>query len=473
MHLRHEPRRSRRLPRRLRLEPLEERCLLSYSITDLGTLAGNAASGALGINNAGQVVGESGKYYGDGLPGDPDSMRHAFLWDPINGIQDLGTLGGAISCALGIDDGGQVVGWAWTAEPQQHAFLWDSSNGMQDLGTLAGGNDSTARGVNVPGQVVGDSNLPGISYHAFLWDSSNGIQDLGTLPGGLLSEASAINASGQVVGFSAYPTHAFLWDSSNGMQDLGVPSGGTGSGASGTNFSGQVVGTWYLAAGGQQAFLWDSIDGMQDLGTLPGLPRAYAWAIDDSGQVVGEAADELLQTPHAFLWDSANGMQDLNALIPPDSGWTLLQEARAINDAGQIVGVGINPDGQQHAFLLTPDDVSAPRGRARLAAVIDPAVIQVLTLLGSHGIAGVPSRVPLFPSAQASPVVPEAAPPVTAETTLPTRAGLIPPRASAERQAKDVLFAGHAKASLSLECPDGINATALDALALELAQSLA
>jgi hypothetical protein len=40
------------------LEALEDRCLLSYSITDLGTLGGGA-SYAHGINTSGQVVGEA------------------------------------------------------------------------------------------------------------------------------------------------------------------------------------------------------------------------------------------------------------------------------------------------------------------------------------------------------------------------------------------------------------------------------
>jgi probable HAF family extracellular repeat protein len=46
-------------------------------------------------------------------------------------------------------------------------------------------------------------------------------------------------------------------------------------------------------------------------------------------------------------------MIDLNTLIDPASGWTL-QYASAINDVGQIVGYGLNPSGQQDAFLLDP-----------------------------------------------------------------------------------------------------------------------
>ena len=45
-------------------------------------------------------------------------------------------------------------------------------------------------------------------------------------------------------------------------------------------------------------------------------------------------------------------MLDLNTLIPANSGW-FLQYALAINDKGEIVGVG-TLNHQFEAFLLTP-----------------------------------------------------------------------------------------------------------------------
>jgi probable HAF family extracellular repeat protein len=48
-------------------------------------------------------------------------------------------------------------------------------------------------------------------------------------------------------------------------------------------------------------------------------------------------------------------MTDLNDLLPNGSGWTLA-EATAINNSGQVVGVGVH-NGQNHAFLLTPFDI--------------------------------------------------------------------------------------------------------------------
>ena len=53
----------------------------------------------------------------------------------------------------------------------------------------------------------------------------------------------------------------------------------------------------------------------------------------------------------AFLY--LNGMTyDLNTLIPPNSGWTLI-EATGINDIDQIAGYG-QINGELHEFRLDP-----------------------------------------------------------------------------------------------------------------------
>lgn len=57
-------------------------------------------------------------------------------------------------------------------------------------------------------------------------------------------------------------------------------------------------------------------------------------------------------TQHAFVFTTSYGMQDLNHLIATGSGW-ILMDARAINDRGQITGVG-KFGAETHAFLLTP-----------------------------------------------------------------------------------------------------------------------
>jgi probable HAF family extracellular repeat protein len=154
------------------LESLEERCLLSHQITDLGAFPALRPSQANAINNEGQAAGYA---FSGG------SNRRAVLWQD-GGITGLGTLGGSESNAFGINDQGQVVGYSFLPDDTtNHAFLWQGG-AMTDLGTL-GGDFSLARGINAQGQVVGYSFIPGTSTnHAFLWQDG-AMTDLGTLPG--------------------------------------------------------------------------------------------------------------------------------------------------------------------------------------------------------------------------------------------------------------------------------------------------
>lgn len=157
---------------------------------DLGTLGG-PVSYAFAISTSGQAVGYAWNDQG---------IQHTALWGN-GGIVDLGDLDPSWpnhSAAYGINDAGQVVGNSYTADPLQsvHAFLWQNGS-MQDLGTL-GGDQSQAMAINKDGKVVGGSRFSGgTALHAFLWDG--GMQDLGALTWNQ-SIAYDINDKGQVVG---------------------------------------------------------------------------------------------------------------------------------------------------------------------------------------------------------------------------------------------------------------------------------
>jgi len=311
----------------------------TYTITDLGTVGGSISSG-LGINASGQVTGSS----------DP----HAFLYSRGT-MTDLGTLGGPTSVGRGINGSGQVTGQADTSATNTHAFLY-SQGVMNDLQTLPGYSNSIGWGINAAGQVTGYSySLGSSAFRAFVY-SSGTLTDLGTL-GGASSFGYGINASGQITGQADTTTpnasHAFLY-SAGTMTDLGTLPGFANSAGYSINALGQIIGECDTNNGPLHAFLYSG-GTMTDLGTLGGT-QSWAFSINDSGQVVGWSKN----TPNvpdffarAFLYTSASGMVDLNTLVPPNSGWTL-QEAHSINDRGQITGFGISPDGDQHAFLLTP-----------------------------------------------------------------------------------------------------------------------
>jgi chitinase len=78
------------------------------------------------------------------------SFTHAFLYSG-GSMSDLGTLGGARSGADGINNSGQVTGFADLSNGTTHAFLY-SGGSMSDLGTL-GGTGSEGLGINDLGHV--------------------------------------------------------------------------------------------------------------------------------------------------------------------------------------------------------------------------------------------------------------------------------------------------------------------------------
>jgi probable HAF family extracellular repeat protein len=263
-----------------------------YTVTDLGTLGGDT-SHAEGINNRGQVVG-----YADTTTDEKLAYREqrAFLWQAGKGMQDLGALGGKESEAHGINDAGQVVGEATTDNTAyagllaSRAFLWQAGSGMQDLGTL-GGKTSEANDINNNGQVLGSADVGNgrIRYkHPFLWRAGQGMQDLGSMEDGWF-KPSAINDSGQIVGFVGVEPGSFvfswgcLWQAGSGLQRL--PEGCC---PTAINNKGQVVGFADTPSGERHAFQWRAGGGMQDLGTLYGCD-SDAKAINNSGQVVGSA----------------------------------------------------------------------------------------------------------------------------------------------------------------------------------------
>ena len=321
-----------------------------YSVLDLGTLGGTTSAGNA-INENGEVTGTA---Y---LP--EDAGQNAFLTGPDGAkpLQPLGTLGGTESFGQGIDATRRVAGSSrLEGDAAFRAFLSGPDGGaLMNLGTL-GGSNSYGVGVNGAGQVAGYSLVSGNAItHAFLSAPGGGaLKDLGALVPAASSFAAGVNASGQVTGYSgtANGNRAFISEPNGGaLRDLGT-LGGRFSFGTAINNGGQVTGRSETSTIGQHAFRSGPNGGpLLDLGTLGGF-SSFGLGINNSGVVVGYSylSDNIAQ--HAFLYRTDLGMIDLNAQLVSGTGWTLV-EARAINDRGQITGVGMI-GGQTHAYLLTP-----------------------------------------------------------------------------------------------------------------------
>jgi probable HAF family extracellular repeat protein len=371
------PRQSRLLSLLLAIAaaPLAAQAAPLYTVATVGNFGG-LTSQANGLNNSGQVIGYA--YTSGGhinaylsMDGKAASLHPA---DPK----------ATDSAANGVNDSGVAAGWVGYEGAGTRAAVF-SNGSVQVLGTL-GGDYSTAYGINAGGQVVGSADLGNGERHAFVTQAGGGLLDLGTLGTGANSVADAINDHGIVTGYTDIDAfggyRAFVY--ANGMMRALDTLGGSFAEGYAINNAGMVAG--YSGTAGDQAshaFLYAN-GVVQDLGGLGGWD-SYATGINEAGDVVGTGNDAS-GNYHAFLY-SGGSLQDLNDLIDSSLGWNL-DYAGDINDKGQIAAHGCKATGECADLLLSladtgggnpdPDPNAVPEPEAFTAGIAGLALFGLL-----------------------------------------------------------------------------------------------
>ena len=165
----------------------------AYDVIDLGTLPGASMSSATGINNVGQIVGESGDGYYE--------SQRAVLWDKA-GIHLLKSRG-LPGTANAINDKGRIVGETGDLD-HPRAYMWSAGRATILKGLV--GRDSRAYGIDDNDEVVGVSgiNVGGvIGGHLFFWRTGKETV-LDVQPDDRGDEGCGINNRGEVVGVKGY-----------------------------------------------------------------------------------------------------------------------------------------------------------------------------------------------------------------------------------------------------------------------------
>jgi probable HAF family extracellular repeat protein len=320
---------------------------LSGKTIKLGTLGGPNSSVEWEAvkNDKGMIVGISdtsidqprGEIWSCGLaffyPNVSGKTCQGFLWQEGT-MTALPTLGGDNGVATGINNLGQVVGWAETDDvdstcvPPQvlqfEGYVYSvKSKQITALTPYSGDPDSAATAINQKGQIVGISGLcsnavgGASAIHAVLWQNGSSAPiDLGNIGGQAWNTPTSINNEGDVVGFANL----------SGDQNAGYDPG---------------------------AFLWTPSSGvMQNLGTLAQDTNSVAFAINDQGLIVGQSYGP--NGSHAFVYESGI-MTDMNSLVIGLPSVLSLVYANDVNDSGVIVGGAYNSKtGESPAFVAIP-----------------------------------------------------------------------------------------------------------------------
>jgi probable HAF family extracellular repeat protein len=291
--------------------------------------------------------------------------NHAFIWrregPPIDLPMPEGTNESEVA---GVNEQGHCVGWLHNGVPGNagHAFFCDGQT-TQTFLPPPEGNYTTANAIGPDGTFVGQwgntvQEEPG--DQACVWREGQ-FMSLTPILGTPKSEAADINDSGLITGWMGeamiHDAHGFILDGQE-VLDIGVIAGGYTAVPKAINNCGEVCGYGMVPhedpPGWQKhAFLWSEGE-MTDLGLLPTFTRSLAYDLNHWTQVVGACTRSEQMYDTAFLWQNG-AMFDLNDLVPPDFDVNL-EVARAVNDEGQIIAIGIGNTGKTITVLLTPID---------------------------------------------------------------------------------------------------------------------
>jgi hypothetical protein len=207
----------------------------------------------------------------------------------------------------------------------------DGAGDVAGLGVVKVGEHARSRGFFSAGgtahpSVVGESDGP--------WTEVFSMNEAGTMFGSVSEMKITETEEGKTEEEPVHPKYA-LWKTPGGSATI-------------LNFDAPLAGFPLADDGSVLGYLAGKLLLREPSGTeteVAGLSKPFA--VNSSHVVVGSKSVGGVE--HAAVWQ-AGTVSDLNALLPEKSGW-VLQRAVAINDGGDIAGIGTH-EGHTHVFLL-------------------------------------------------------------------------------------------------------------------------
>ena len=271
--------------------------------------------------------------------------------DAAGGVNDAGTIAGAVPENGGANEGGRDLG----------AYLAIGAAPVQLTGTLQ--TNSSGYDISDDGTVVGlsfDDGFAGAAV-AFTWTAADGMSALAVNRPQNYSRANAISADGHVIaGWNDQDDGgrtAVIWTDGVPWDVVDADGIAVGEASAVTADGAFVVGSsYYDADGNSGAWRWDAVNGVQ---LVPGMSFAFGVSADGK-TVVGNTGffDDPPRAP--MIWREGIGTMTLadylaeQDIAVPD-GWDLSGGLGAISGDGRLLGGwAFGPLGTQ-SFLVRID----------------------------------------------------------------------------------------------------------------------
>ena len=337
----------------------------NYAVTVLPSPAANQTY-AWDINDVGQIVGcnvtLAGTIY----------VYDIFRWDSADSVYLVANpIGWRYKAASFINNLGWIAGQGLeNTGGYSQGLIWDNFGDFMVLSKPESWKDVQVSGINGVGQVCGRIDDAAGLAHAILWDAAG--HHVLTHEGWTNSWPLDINDFGQIVGRvwrnnnGIEEHHAGLWNGDGTFVDV-HPPGAIYSLARSINDKGQIlVWTWSGAEG--RAFIRDRKGIYREVPTPIGWRQEGPASINNKGQVLMRA----ISAPTVFdLY-----LVDHNGRcfgLPRPKGWNEGSIwGDGLNNKGEIVGQGYDPDGIVRALYWEPTGRGKKKssGRARLAGSV-------------------------------------------------------------------------------------------------------
>lgn len=338
-------------------EPELDELAEQYELTLLEPTNGGVSSNALGINDAGDVVGIT-------RPTGSAQPQRTVLWQ-VHGdhfhAHELANLDGSqFSRGFDLNDALQIVGEAFDSGGSSIPIRWQGTGAPRSVALNESGT-GILNDINDAGMAVGTASGRAVKVTAdgavsVLPEPGPEDAAVTSFAATTIADEGAIGGRTSLVlpGETGSTLHGVVWDG-DGTRLLTTPDGGSSPIVAGVRDDGVAVGSSTVGST-ETAVLWGA-EGSPFVLAPPGV-AGYAHAAAKAiagGVVVGYTSKFAGNTAFggaAAAWD-AGGAVDLSTRVVDLPDGVTLQAALDVNENGRIVGTATTADGAR-GFVLTP-----------------------------------------------------------------------------------------------------------------------